>query len=94
MRGSVCDELFKNLMFFSDPHTTIPPLKKLFCSYIFPLVQTYRNTRSTTLLCFIKQVCARANSVEYGLSASVWSQDVGKIHRVAHKLQVHLLNKL
>ena len=34
------------------------------------------------------QVVERANDVQYGLSASVWSTDVGKIHRVAHKLEV------
>ncbi len=28
-----------------------------------------------------------ANSTEYGLSAGVWTQDIGKAHRVAHALQ-------
>ncbi|XP_071961805.1 2-aminomuconic semialdehyde dehydrogenase-like isoform X2 [Antedon mediterranea] len=30
----------------------------------------------------------RANGVKYGLCASVWTTDIGKTHRVAHKLQV------
>ena len=40
------------------------------------------------------QVVERANNVQYGLSASVWSTDVGKIHRVAHKLEVVTLETL
>ena len=40
------------------------------------------------------QVVERANNVQYGLSASVWSTDVGKIHRVAHKLEVVPLQTL
>ena len=40
------------------------------------------------------QVVERANNVQYGLSASVWSTDVGKIHRVAHKLEVVPLQAL
>ena len=35
------------------------------------------------------EVLARANAVEYGLCASVWSENVGTIHRMAHGLQVN-----
>jgi acyl-CoA reductase-like NAD-dependent aldehyde dehydrogenase len=34
------------------------------------------------------EVVERANNVPYGLAATVWSQDVGSIHRVARQLQV------
>ena len=37
----------------------------------------------------VYQVIQRANGVKYGLSASVWSKDVGRVHRVAHRLQVN-----
>lgn len=36
------------------------------------------------------EVIARANNVIYGLSASLWSNDVSQVHRVAQKLQVCL----
>jgi len=35
-----------------------------------------------------QEVVSRANDVKYGLSASVWSKDVNRIHNVAQKLQV------
>jgi len=35
-----------------------------------------------------EEVIQRANGVKYGLCASVWSQDVGQIHRVAQRLKV------
>ena len=35
-------------------------------------------------------VIQRANDVPYGLCASVWSENSGRIHRVASKLQVWL----
>lgn len=34
------------------------------------------------------EVIIRANTVKYGLCASIWSSDVGKIHRVANRLEV------
>ena len=36
----------------------------------------------------ILQVIGRANNVKYGLCASVWSENVGRIHRVAQQLEV------
>ena len=36
----------------------------------------------------IVQVIGRANNVKYGLCASVWSENVGRIHRVAQQLEV------
>lgn len=38
-----------------------------------------------------EEVISRANGVRYGLSATVWSRDVGRVHRVARKLQVGLV---
>jgi acyl-CoA reductase-like NAD-dependent aldehyde dehydrogenase len=38
-----------------------------------------------------EEVITRANSVRYGLAATVWSKDVGRIHRVAKKLQSGLV---
>ena len=35
-----------------------------------------------------EEVIRRANSVDYGLAASVWSQEVGKLTRVAQALRV------
>ena len=35
----------------------------------------------------IDQIVAEANSTEYGLAAGVWTSDIGKAHRVAHKLR-------
>ena len=34
------------------------------------------------------EVIARANNTDYGLCASVWSENLGRVHRVAQKLQV------
>ena len=36
------------------------------------------------------EVVARANNTEYGLCASVWSENLGRVHRVAQKLQVSI----
>ncbi|XP_037376890.1 2-aminomuconic semialdehyde dehydrogenase [Talpa occidentalis] len=38
-----------------------------------------------------EEVIERANSVKYGLAATVWSRDVGRVHRVAKKLQAGLI---
>ncbi|KAG3290290.1 aldehyde dehydrogenase 8 family member A1, transcript variant X3 [Ictidomys tridecemlineatus] len=38
-----------------------------------------------------EEVIRRANSVKYGLAATVWSGHVGRIHRVAQKLQSGLV---
>ena len=45
------------------------------------------------IVCFDKfsteeEAIKMANSVEYGLCASVWSQNVGKVHRVSAELEV------
>nr|XP_057912714.1 2-aminomuconic semialdehyde dehydrogenase [Doryrhamphus excisus]XP_057912715.1 2-aminomuconic semialdehyde dehydrogenase [Doryrhamphus excisus]XP_057912716.1 2-aminomuconic semialdehyde dehydrogenase [Doryrhamphus excisus]XP_057912717.1 2-aminomuconic semialdehyde dehydrogenase [Doryrhamphus excisus]XP_057912718.1 2-aminomuconic semialdehyde dehydrogenase [Doryrhamphus excisus] len=37
------------------------------------------------------QAVAKANGVRYGLAATVWSRDVGKVHRVARRLQTGLV---
>uniref|UniRef100_A0A8B9L0T8 Aldehyde dehydrogenase 8 family, member A1 n=1 Tax=Astyanax mexicanus TaxID=7994 RepID=A0A8B9L0T8_ASTMX len=38
-----------------------------------------------------EEVIARANAVRYGLSAVVWSKDVGRVHRVARRLEAGLV---
>lgn len=38
-----------------------------------------------------EEVIQRANSVKYGLAATVWSGNVGRVHRVAKKLQSGLV---
>lgn len=38
-----------------------------------------------------EEVIQRANSVKYGLAATVWSCNVGRVHRVAKKLQSGLV---
>ncbi|KAM6208507.1 2-aminomuconic semialdehyde dehydrogenase isoform 2-T2 [Sarcoramphus papa] len=38
-----------------------------------------------------EEVIKRANSVKYGLAATVWSSNVGRVHRVAQKLQSGLV---
>ncbi|XP_010154306.1 PREDICTED: aldehyde dehydrogenase family 8 member A1 isoform X3 [Eurypyga helias] len=38
-----------------------------------------------------EEVIERANSVKYGLSATVWSSNVGRVHRVAQRLQAGLV---
>ncbi|XP_051947912.1 2-aminomuconic semialdehyde dehydrogenase [Xyrauchen texanus] len=38
-----------------------------------------------------EEVISRANGVRYGLAATVWSRDVGRVHRVARKLQAGLV---
>ncbi|XP_010080683.1 PREDICTED: aldehyde dehydrogenase family 8 member A1 isoform X3 [Pterocles gutturalis] len=38
-----------------------------------------------------EEVIERANSVKYGLAATVWSSNVGRVHRVAQKLQAGLV---
>lgn len=38
-----------------------------------------------------EEVIQRANNVKYGLGATVWSRDVGRVHRVAKKLQAGMV---
>ncbi|NXH42283.1 AL8A1 dehydrogenase, partial [Dicaeum eximium] len=38
-----------------------------------------------------EEVIERANGVKYGLAATVWSGNVGRVHRVAHRLQSGLV---
>ncbi|XP_054871781.1 2-aminomuconic semialdehyde dehydrogenase [Amphiprion ocellaris] len=38
-----------------------------------------------------EEAISRANGVRYGLSATVWSRDVEKVHRVAQKIQAGLV---
>ncbi|XP_028825213.1 2-aminomuconic semialdehyde dehydrogenase [Denticeps clupeoides] len=38
-----------------------------------------------------EEVILRANGVRYGLAATVWSRDVGRVHRVAKQLQAGLV---
>ncbi|XP_030643030.1 2-aminomuconic semialdehyde dehydrogenase isoform X2 [Chanos chanos] len=38
-----------------------------------------------------EEVITRANGVRYGLAATVWSQDVGRVHRVARRLESGLV---
>ncbi|XP_033847001.1 2-aminomuconic semialdehyde dehydrogenase [Periophthalmus magnuspinnatus] len=37
------------------------------------------------------EAVAKGNGVRYGLAATVWSQDVGKVHRMARRLQAGLV---
>ncbi|KAK7906845.1 hypothetical protein WMY93_015457 [Mugilogobius chulae] len=37
------------------------------------------------------EAVAKGNGVRYGLAATVWSQDVGKVHRMAQRLQAGLV---
>ncbi|MEQ2169485.1 Aldehyde dehydrogenase 8 member A1 [Goodea atripinnis] len=37
------------------------------------------------------EAVVRGNGVRYGLSATVWSRDVGRVHRLAQRLQVGLV---
>ncbi|KAL2082456.1 hypothetical protein ACEWY4_022274 [Coilia grayii] len=38
-----------------------------------------------------EEAVSRANGVRYGLAATVWSRDVGRVHRVARRLQAGLV---
>lgn len=38
-----------------------------------------------------QEVISRANGVRYGLAATVWSRDVGRVHRVARQLQAGMV---
>jgi phenylacetaldehyde dehydrogenase len=35
----------------------------------------------------IEQIVAEANNTEYGLAAGVWTKDISKAHRIAHRLR-------
>lgn len=37
------------------------------------------------------EAVSKGNGVRYGLAATVWSRDVGKVHRVARRLQAGLV---
>lgn len=37
------------------------------------------------------EAVSRANGVRYGLSATVWSRDVARVHRVARRIQAGLV---
>lgn len=37
------------------------------------------------------EAVSKGNGVRYGLAATVWSRDVGKVHRVAKRLQAGLV---
>lgn len=37
-----------------------------------------------------EEVIRRANGVSYGLSATLWTQDVSRLHRVAQQIEVIL----
>jgi hypothetical protein len=46
-------------------------------------------TFSTIVLSYVNfQVVRRANGVQYGLCAAVWTSDASRLHRVARKLEV------
>ena len=47
--------------------------------------------RADTPVGFEEGAVALANDVPYGLSASVWSRDVGRCHRVAARLEAGLV---
>ena len=54
------------------------------------VLSKFYHQRSSLIFTFyiILQVIGRANNVKYGLCASVWSENVGRIHRVAQQLEV------
>ena len=51
-------------------------------------VAKWQCINTITYLYFLDDVTQRANDVPYGLCASVWSENAGRIHRVASKLKV------
>ena len=51
-----------------------------------PFVVSFVSARS--LSTFLFQVIKRANGVQYGLAAVVWSQNLSRTHRVSQRLQV------
>jgi len=59
----------------------LPPDSRVACEEIFGPV--------TALFPFEgeQEAIALANATEYGLAAGIWTQDIGKAHRVAHQIQ-------
>ena len=47
------------------------------------------NRKSIIFFLSTDEVIQRANDVPYGLCASVWTENSGRIHRVASKLKVY-----
>ena len=93
---SLCYTLFITtfpLHFSSPPLLTLPPL-----SFLCPLLSPSPLPPCLPegpVVCVVpfkteEEVILRANSTMYGLAASVWSQDMGRLTRVAQALKVRL----
>ena len=57
--------------------------------FILYVAKILKAHRSISYLLSLGDVIQRANDVPYGLCASVWTENSGRIHRVASKLKVH-----
>ncbi|MBV9272160.1 MAG: aldehyde dehydrogenase family protein, partial [Candidatus Eremiobacteraeota bacterium] len=74
-------EGFENGMFWSATAFEAEPLHRVAREEIFgPVASVVRFTDEA-------QAIALANDSDYGLSASIWSQNVGRVHRVAAALR-------